>query len=87
MIERICERQASACRYKSRSDPRTPVFTDTPIPVLTNVRFEEIAGGGHTCARTGAGEVWCWGDNTSGQLGVGTVNRSDVPVRAQLPPE
>jgi alpha-tubulin suppressor-like RCC1 family protein len=49
--------------------------------------IEVRAGRFHTCARApGDQTIWCWGDNTFGQLGDGTVGsatgeaRRDVPV-------
>lgn len=42
----------------------------TPVPGLSNV--EEVSVGAHGLARTTAGEVWFWGDNSFGQAGDGT---------------
>ena len=36
------------------------------------------------CARTTAGEVWCWGANSVGQLGRGDLTPSEVPVKVNL---
>jgi alpha-tubulin suppressor-like RCC1 family protein len=39
------------------------------------------AGGGHSCAITPTGVVYCWGMNGGGQLGSGSTNESNVPLR------
>lgn len=47
--------------------------------VPTSVQLS--AGNHHSCVRTLAGEVWCWGDNSVGQLGQGHTD----PVSGALP--
>jgi len=39
----------------------------------------------HTCALRTSGEVFCWGDAASGQLGDGTMTDARAPVAAVLP--
>lgn len=53
-----------------RSTPSVVVGLNTPLLALAT-------GDSHTCVVTLAGAVFCWGDNTFGQLGDGTtVNRA-----------
>lgn len=50
-----------------------------PQPVVNTGTGQLAAlapGGKQTCARSSAGEVWCWGANDRGQLGQGTADLS-----------
>jgi prepilin-type N-terminal cleavage/methylation domain-containing protein len=55
---------------------QTPALVDT----LTNV-VSVSAGWNHTCAITADGALWCWGANTSGQLGLGDLVERILPTR------
>jgi alpha-tubulin suppressor-like RCC1 family protein len=57
-----------------------------PIAVTGNITFQQVAAGGafigHTCGLDTNGQAYCWGDNQSGQLGIGTADFDphSVPV-------
>jgi alpha-tubulin suppressor-like RCC1 family protein len=59
----------------------------SPVQVvgLTAGAVSIAAGSESTCALTATGTVWCWGDNTNGQLGDGTFTQSTVPVQVLNP--
>ncbi len=53
-----------------------------PLPVLGGQAFTMVVAGGiHSCGITTARELYCWGNNTFGQLGDGTTLGSLVPQR------
>lgn len=52
---------------ESREPVTHPFFSASTYPV-----FELVAGSTHTCALSNSAEVWCWGDNTFGQLAIDT---------------
>ena len=56
------------------------VLIPTQIPNL--VRITSVsAGGGHSLALQDDGSVWSWGNNLSGQLGIGNTISASVPQK------
>jgi alpha-tubulin suppressor-like RCC1 family protein len=58
---------------------------EDPIADPTGVKL--VVAGAHTCALTNAGQAYCWGFNSRGQLGnndTGVVNSTPIPVAGGL---
>jgi alpha-tubulin suppressor-like RCC1 family protein len=57
-----------------------------PVRVQSQERFMDIdAEQDFTCAMTETGRIYCWGDNTEGQLGMAPSSGSAVPVAIMRP--
>ena len=56
-----------------------PVYVPTDPLEMT---FKAVSAGGyHTCGLLTNSDVWCWGRNANGELGVGNTTQSFVPLR------
>ena len=63
-------------------DRFVPAYTAMP----ESASFTQIdLGKAHSCATTSSGELFCWGSNSFGQLGDGTINNRLSPTMATLP--
>jgi alpha-tubulin suppressor-like RCC1 family protein len=77
---------AAACTDStgpSSAGPDQATPADQPdLLLVTNLTFGQISAGvGHTCGRTmTGGKLYCWGNNSSGQLGNGTLNNKKRPT-------
>ena len=58
------------------------VLPDHPAPVPGAVQIS--ASYGHACAVTSEGAAYCWGSNTSGELGDGSTTSSTTPVKVAI---
>lgn len=65
----------------------TTTDRSTPVKVaaLTAAIAEVSVGYEYSCARKTDGTIWCWGDNSAGQLGDGTTLHHATPVKVQAP--
>lgn len=66
----------------------TVVNSSTPVMVLAEpgVSFTTgLAGGQHACGIATDQLGWCWGENSSGQLGDSTISSRTAPVRISSP--
>ena len=54
--------------------------TPTDVAGLTSGVAAVAAGENHSCAVTQSGGATCWGDNSVGQLGDGTITRRATPA-------
>jgi bacillolysin len=63
---------------------RTSAVPLAASAVATVGPLKEITvGEAHTCTRTNGGAVWCWGRNSTGQLGKGSTSPKEIPVRVK----
>jgi hypothetical protein len=55
----------------------------TPVAVVTFGQTWAVVAAGvtHTCALATGGSLWCWGDNSAGQLGIGSSQPREIPTR------
>ena len=54
----------------------------SPIPIGSATDWKQVsAGGDHSCGIKNGRTLWCWGDNSIGQLGDKTTVNKTVPTR------
>ncbi|MCM3133646.1 hypothetical protein M3629_12685, partial [Paenibacillus polysaccharolyticus] len=59
--------------------------TSTPQMIKQLSNIIDISGGDkHSLALSEDGSIWSWGDNSKGQLGIGTLEMSNVPVKVKM---
>lgn len=72
----------SACADNGPTSPAAAPSPAAELTVIPTTAFTTLdAGEGHACALTSAGQAWCWGRNTMGQLGDSTASVRTTPVQ------
>jgi alpha-tubulin suppressor-like RCC1 family protein len=67
------------------ADSALPVKVDLSGPVRQVFQGGSGPKNGQTIAILRDGDTWTWGDNDRGQLGIGTLISSEVPVKVHAP--
>jgi alpha-tubulin suppressor-like RCC1 family protein len=63
------------------SKKSTVPYALAPVAVSGGLTFAGVsAGPGFTCGVTTDGAAYCWGDNSSGELGDGTITNRSAPI-------
>jgi len=70
---------AAFCQVGTICEPKSPNGTPQSVSSMSSASFL-AAGGHHSCVILISGGVRCWGAGSSGQLGNGLTNHSNVPV-------
>jgi alpha-tubulin suppressor-like RCC1 family protein len=82
----VRDRASATARAPARDDFSYASLVAPDGHLLDEVR-QVSAGASYTCALRADATVWCWGDNSVGQLGDGTRTSTNSPVRVRsLPP-
>ncbi len=69
----FCAGGANADRSRLGIDGTT-LPAEVPMPVTGGLTFKSLSSGDSgVCAISNSNEAWCWGLNSSGQLGIGTT--------------
>jgi alpha-tubulin suppressor-like RCC1 family protein len=73
---------------EAAGDPRQDYLSEPTRIALTDgsLRFKSVsAGDGHACALTDAGDLYCWGRNSQGQIGNGLSLDDSLNWRQRSP--
>lgn len=74
-------RVGDAACLSSVTDSSRNRFSATTRSVPGTLDFVRVVGSQfHACGQVADGRLYCWGDNTFGQIGDGTTSRREVPV-------
>src|SRR3712207_4899648 len=71
----------AGCQEDISAPVTTPTEAGLAAAASAALSFNQISAGHlHTCGVSMDGQAYCWGDNSTGQLGDGTTERRAAPT-------